>query len=220
MKGVIKINLSDRQKKIIEIVKNNAPISSKDIAKRLDLTRGALRSDLSVLTMSNILEAKPKVGYFYSDNNSYLKDFDDLYSKKVSEIKSAPNIIKEEESSIYDAIITLFLENVDSLFVIDNNELLAGVVSRKDLLKISIGETDLENLPVSMAMTRMPHVITIKEEETIFEAAKKIVDYAIDVLPVVKEVENEEGRGSSFKVIGKVNKTNIVRTFVDFGLDI
>jgi CBS domain-containing protein len=214
-----KINLSERQKKIIEIVKNNAPIPSKEIAKKLDLTRGALRSDLSVLTMSNILEAKPKVGYFYSDNNAHLKEFDELYEKKVSEIKSVPNVIKEEESSVYDAIITLFLENVDSLFVIDD-ELLIGVVSRKDLLKITIGETDLENLPVSMAMTRMPHVVTIKEEESIFEAAKKLVDYEIDVLPVVKEVENEAGRGTSYKVIGKVSETNIVRTFVDFGLDI
>ncbi|MGM0500984.1 MAG: helix-turn-helix transcriptional regulator [Bacillota bacterium] len=214
------INLSKRQEKIIEIVKNNAPISSKDIAKRLDLTRGALRSDLSVLTMSNILEAKPKVGYFYSDNNAYLKDFDDLYSKGISEVKSVPNIIKEEETSIYDAIITLFLENVDTLFVIDEQELLVGVVSRKDLLKISIGETDIKSLPVSMAMTRMPHVITIKEEKSIFEAAKKLVDYEIDVLPVVKEVDQAAGRGKNYKVIGKINKTNIIRTFVDFGLDI
>ncbi|MGM0368822.1 MAG: helix-turn-helix transcriptional regulator [Bacillota bacterium] len=215
-----KINLSERQNKIIEIVKNNAPIPSKEIAKKLDLTRGALRSDLSVLTMSNILEAKPKVGYFYSDNNAYLKEFDQLYEKKVSEIKSVPNVIKEEESSVYDAIITLFLENVDSLFVIDDDEFLIGVVSRKDLLKITIGETDLENLPVSMAMTRMPHVVIIKEEESIFEAAKKLVDYEIDVLPVVKEVENEAERGSSYKIIGKISETNIVRTFVDFGLDI
>ena len=215
-----KINLSERQKKIIEIVKNNSPISSKEIAKQLDLTRGALRSDLSVLTMSNILEAKPKVGYFYSGSDVNLKDLDDLYNKKVSEIKSVPNIIKEEESSIYDAVITLFLENVDSLFVVDSNEFLAGIVSRKDLLKITIGETDLENLPVSMAMTRIPHLVTIKEDKTIFEAAKKLVDYEIDVLPVVEEVENESSRVSNFKVIGKINKTNITRAFVDFKMDI
>ena len=214
------INLSERQKKIIEIVKDNSPISSKEIAKKLDLTRGALRSDLSVLTMSNILEAKPKVGYFYAGNDVNLKDLDDLYNKKVSEIKSVPNIINEEDSSIYDAVITLFLENVDSLFVVDNNEFLSGLVSRKDLLKIAIGETDLENLPVSMAMTRMPHIVTIKEEKTIFEAAQKIADYEIDVLPVIEEVENDSTRSSDFKVIGKINKTNINRAFVDFKLDI
>ena len=162
-----KINLSERQKKIIEIVKNNSPISSKEIAKELDLTRGALRSDLSVLTMSNILEAKPKVGYFYSGSDINLKDLDDLYNKQVSEVKAVPNIIKEDESSIYDAVITLFLENVDSLFVVDNNELLAGIVSRKDLLKITIGETDLENLPVSMAMTRITNMDKIKKNKKI-----------------------------------------------------
>lgn len=214
-----KINLSERQKKIIEIVKNNSPISSKEIAKELDLTRGALRSDLSVLTMSNILEAKPKVGYFYSGSDINLKDLDDLYNKQVSEVKAVPNIIKEDESSIYDAVITLFLENVDSLFVVDNNEFLAGIVSRKDLLKITIGETDLENLPVSMAMTRMPHLVIIKEDKSIYEAAKKLVDYEIDVLPVVEEVEDETSRGNNFKVIGKINKTNITRAFIDFKMD-
>ncbi|MFO7818905.1 MAG: helix-turn-helix transcriptional regulator [Halanaerobacter sp.] len=215
-----KINLNERQKKIIEIVKNNSPISSKEIAKKLDLTRGALRSDLSVLTMSNILEAKPKVGYFFSGSEVNLKDLDDLYNKKVSEIKSMPNIIKEEESSIYDAVITLFLENVDSLFIVDNDELLAGLVSRKDLLKIAMGETDLENLPVGMAMTRMPHIVTVKESETIYEAAKKLRDYEIDVLPVVEEEEEDESnRERDLKVIGKINKTNINRAFVDFKLD-
>jgi CBS domain-containing protein len=216
------INLSDRQKKIIEIVKGSAPITSKEIANKLDLTRGALRSDLSVLTMANILEAKPKVGYFFSEDNSYLKDFDELYGKTVNEIKSVPVVIKEEENSVYDAVVTLFLEDVDTLFVIDNSEFLVGVVSRKDLLKITMGESQLDELPVSIAMTRMPHVVTAKEEDTIFEAAKKLVDYEVDVIPVVQEAEesDEEARENKFKVVGKVSKTNITRIFVDFGLDI
>ncbi|GAB6100274.1 helix-turn-helix transcriptional regulator [Halanaerocella petrolearia] len=219
---MITINLSERQKKIIEIVKNNEPIPSKEIAEQLDLTRGALRSDLSVLTMANILKAKPKVGYFYSQDNSYLKDFDELYGREVKEIKSAPIVIKEEGTSVYDAIVTLFLEDAGSIFVINDSESLVGVVSRKDLLKITMGETDINQVPVSVAMTRMPHIITVKNDDTIFEAAKKLVDYEIDVIPVIEKVKNQSknNKDDKLKVIGKVSKTNITRVFVDFGLDI
>jgi len=211
---VIYINLTERQKKIIEIVKNADPITSREIAERLDLTRGALRSDLSILTMANILEAKPHVGYFYTKENSYLRDFDDLYGKKIEEIKSAPIVIKQE-ISIYDAIVHLFLKNTGSLFVIDQDEVLIGVVARKDLLKISMGKSEIKQLPVSIVMTRMPNLITITNETTIFEAAKLIVKHQIDTLPVVEKIDNNR-----HKVIGKVSKTNIVRSFVDFGLKI
>nr|WP_089749826.1 MULTISPECIES: CBS domain-containing protein [unclassified Candidatus Frackibacter] len=216
------MNLSKRQKKIIEIVKNNEPIASKDIANKLDLTRSALRSDLSVLTMANILEAKPRVGYFYAQDNTSLASFSELYDRKVSEIKSVPVVIKEE-TSVYNAIVTLFLEDVGSLFVIDDeDETLIGVISRKDLLKIAMGEADINQVPVSVAMTRMPNVITIGDDNTVFQAARRLVDYEIDALPVVKNLTNESGEPleGKLKVIGRVSKTNITRVFVDFGLEI
>lgn len=214
------MNLSKRQKKIIKIVKDNQPITSKEIANKLDLTRGALRSDLSVLTMANILEAKPRVGYFYSQDNSYLKDFSELYDKKVKEIKGVPVVIKEE-ATVYDAIVKLFLEDVGSLFVIDERENLIGVVSRKDLLKITLGDTDINQVPISVVMTRMPNLITIKDSNTIFEAAKKIVEYEIDSIPVIEEIEaNENLEENTIRVIGKVSKTNIARVFVDFKLSL
>ncbi|WP_338140368.1 MULTISPECIES: CBS domain-containing protein [unclassified Candidatus Frackibacter] len=207
---------------MIEIVKNNEPIASKDIANKLDLTRSALRSDLSVLTMANILEAKPRVGYFYAQDNTSLASFSELYDRKVSEIKSVPVVIKEE-TSVYNAIVTLFLEDVGSLFVIDDeDETLIGVISRKDLLKIAMGEADINQVPVSVAMTRMPNVITIGDDNTVFQAARRLVDYEIDALPVVKNLTNESGEPleGKLKVIGRVSKTNITRVFVDFGLEI
>ncbi|WP_320409052.1 CBS domain-containing protein [Candidatus Frackibacter sp. WG12] len=222
IEGGSRINLSKRQKKIIEIVKNNEPIASKDIANKLDLTRSALRSDLSVLTMANILEAKPRVGYFYAQDNTSLASFSELYDRKVSEIKSVPVVIKEE-TSVYNAIVTLFLEDVGSLFVIDDeDETLIGVISRKDLLKIAMGEADINQVPVSVAMTRMPNVITIGDDNTVFQAARRLVDYEIDALPVVKNLTNESGEPleGKLKVIGRVSKTNITRVFVDFGLEI
>ncbi|MCK8824477.1 CBS domain-containing protein [Fuchsiella alkaliacetigena] len=196
-------------------------MTSQKIAEKLDLTRGALRSDLSVLTMASILEAKPNVGYFCTHNSLYLKDLDELYSQKVAEIKSVPTIIKEE-TSVYEAIVTLFLEDVGSLFVIgEQDEALAGVISRKDLLKIMIGETDINQIPVSIVMTRMPNIITVSAENTILTAAQRIVDYEVDSLPVVENLnaESKAEDDGKLKVVGRVSKTDITKAFVDFALD-
>ncbi|MEG2936422.1 MAG: helix-turn-helix domain-containing protein, partial [Clostridium sp.] len=57
------MKLSQRQEQIIELVKANEPITSEAIAKELGLTRSAIRPDLSILTMTGILQARPKVGY-------------------------------------------------------------------------------------------------------------------------------------------------------------
>ncbi|MCG6528122.1 helix-turn-helix domain-containing protein, partial [Vibrio parahaemolyticus] len=60
------LELTKRQLKIIEIVKDNQPISGETIAKKLGFSRATLRNDLSILTMTGLLDARPKVGYFYT----------------------------------------------------------------------------------------------------------------------------------------------------------
>ena len=64
-KGMRTISLSTRQKRIAEIVRQDGPITGEHIAERLNVTRAALRSDLAILVMGGILDARPKVGYFY-----------------------------------------------------------------------------------------------------------------------------------------------------------
>ena len=59
------MQLTKRQDQIVHIVKEEGPITGKAIAAKLDLTRSALRSDLTVLTMMGLLDARPKVGYYY-----------------------------------------------------------------------------------------------------------------------------------------------------------
>ena len=58
------------------------------------------------------------------------------------------------------SIVTMFLSDVGSVFIIDENENLCGIVSRKDLLKATIGGADINKMPVGMVMTRTPNVIT------------------------------------------------------------
>lgn len=60
------ISLSNRQKRIAEIVRQDGPITGEHIAERLNVTRAALRSDLAILVMGGILDARPKVGYYFT----------------------------------------------------------------------------------------------------------------------------------------------------------
>ncbi|WP_300302987.1 helix-turn-helix transcriptional regulator [Anaerosolibacter sp.] len=210
---MIIIELSERQLKIIEIVKENEPITSEHIAQYLKVTRATLRPDLAILTMSGILDARPKVGYLYSGNNTVSIISEHVKRTKVSDIKSLP-IVVDEQTTLYDALVSLFLEDVGSIYVLSHGYL-AGVVSRKDFLKNIMGGTDIHKMPVGLIMTRMPNIVTTYPHETALEAAIKIIEHEVDSLPVVEKIE-DKGK-EHFKVIGKVSKTSITRLFVELG---
>lgn len=210
---MIDIKLSDRQEKIIDIVKHNEPITSEQIAGRLELTRATLRPDLAILTMSGILDARPKVGYFYTGKTTFSFISEKIQSIKVSERRSIP-IVVDEETSIYDSIVTMFLEDVSSIYV-TNKGYLSGVVSRKDFLKNAIGGMDLHKTPIAVIMTRMPNIVMTSLDESVLDAATKIIDHEIDSLPIVEEVA--EGDEVFYKILGRVTKTTITRLFVELG---
>jgi len=211
---VIQIQLSDRQEKIIDIVKANEPITSENIAKTLKLTRGTLRPDLAILTMSGILDARPKVGYFYTGKTTFSFISEKIQGIKVAERKSVP-IIVDEQTSIYDGIVTIFLEDTSSIFVTSNGYL-SGVVSRKDFLKNAIGGLNLTKTPIAVIMTRMPNIIVTTPEESVLDAAIKLIEHEIDSLPVVEEVILDEDN-KAYKVVGRITKTTITRLFVELG---
>ncbi|MDQ1145006.1 putative ArsR family transcriptional regulator [Bacillus sp. SORGH_AS 510] len=50
----------------MQIVKESGPITGEQIADQLSLTRATLRPDLAILTMAGFLDARPRVGYFYT----------------------------------------------------------------------------------------------------------------------------------------------------------
>ncbi|MET3290094.1 UNVERIFIED_CONTAM: CBS domain-containing protein [Brevibacillus sp. OAP136] len=194
-------------------MKDHGPITGEQIAERLHLTRATLRPDLSILTMSGYLDARPRVGYFYAGKQAGTVISERLHKMLVNDYKAVP-IVVQENASVYDAIVTLFLEDVGTLYVVNQKGYLAGVVSRKDLLRASLGNKGLEGIPVSIIMTRMPNIVTCAPEESLFMAAKKLIDFQIDSLPVVRPAE-EDSRQS--ELIGRVTKTTIARAFVELG---
>lgn len=206
------IRLTKRQEEILQIVKDKGPIPGKDIAQKLSLTRATLRPDLAILTMVGNLEARPRVGYYYKGPE--LDEIKDWFSSHfVSEYKAHPIVIKKSVS-VYDAIVQIFLKDVGTLYAVNQYGHLAGVISRKDLLRASIGNRNLQELPVSVIMTRMPNVMTINPEATLLDAAIKMIDYHIDSLPVVQEIDAET---HTYKVIGRITKTTIVKAFIEMG---
>ncbi len=209
---MVAIEFTSRQKQIVELVKNNQPITSEQLAAKLNMTRAALRPDLTILTMSDILEARPKVGYFYSGKSVNNIGSDFIKSIKVAEIKSSP-VVVDEATTVYDAIVTLFLMNVGTIFV-QNNGALTGVVSRKDFIKIAIGNNDIRSMPVGVIMTRMPNVIYIKDTDSAYDAVERLIAHDIDSLPVVEPYKDEDGK-QLFKITGKVSKTRIAKLLYD-----
>lgn len=206
------VELSERQEKILEIVKENGPITGENIAGCLDLTRATLRPDLAILTMSGFLDARPRVGYFYTGKTGTELLTERLRKYKVSEYQSVPIVVKEDVS-VYDAISSMFLEDVGTLFVVDEHACLTGVLSRKDLLRASIGQKDLNVIPVHIIMTRMPNIAICYKEDLLIDAAKKLIDRQIDGLPVVKDSKH------GCEVIGRITKTTITKVFVELITD-
>lgn len=211
---MISIKLTKRQEEIIELVKKNQPITSEQIAQILKVTRAALRPDLAILTMTGILEARPKVGYLYSKKGSNNIIYDYIKEITVADIKTKPTIVTED-TMVYDAILQLFLNDVGTIFVV-NNGYLTGAVSRKDFLKIAIGNTDVHKVPIGVIMTRMPNIITVTDEDSAYEAAKRIIEHEVDSLPVIEKIVTDEGK-EVFRITGKVSKTNITKLFVKLG---
>jgi DeoR family transcriptional regulator, catabolite repression regulator len=175
------------------------------------LSRAALRPDLAILTMAGNLEARPRVGYFLNSETPDSGVIRNQISQKVSDYKAHPIVI-QKSASVYDAIVQLFLEDVGTLYVVDEDNHLTGVISRKDLLRASIGNRSPEELPVSIIMTRMPNVVTIQPDETLIEAARKMITYQIDSLPVVKASGVDI---ATYTVIGRITKTTITKAFLE-----
>lgn len=205
------MELSQRQMKIIEIVKEHQPISGETIAKQLGLSRATLRNDLSILTMTGLLDARPKVGYFYTGQTVEPLLFEKLYHTKVSEVMIPPLLISQTVS-VYEAVTTLFMYDVGSLYVKNDQDELIGVLSRKDLLRFAISNAAPEKTPVAMIMTRMPNIVTITPTETILTAGTLLGRHEVDTLPVVDPQEPK-------KVIGKITKTRLMNYFIQAGND-
>jgi DeoR family transcriptional regulator, catabolite repression regulator len=206
--------LTSRQQEIVRIVQENAPITGEHIAELLGVSRPTLRSDLAILVMLGFVDAKPKVGYFLGRafRSPHLSD-ERLRRIKVKDIQSLPVVIRDR-ATVNDAVATLFLENVGTLIVTDDHGALMGIVSRKDLLKVMLGNAGILSMPISLAMTRA-NIITVTPEDDLVEAARKMIQHEVDSLPVIIPHSNPDSAGK-YEVTGRVTKTTMTRILLDY----
>ena len=189
------MELTERQKKILLMLKDKSLLSGDEIAQNLNVTKSALRTDFSILTGLKLITAKQNKGYIYNE----------CTVKKVRDYMSPQNSINVK-TSVYDAIIHLFNFDLGTLIVVEN-EKLVGIISRKDLLKAALNGKNIEKIPVSMIMTRMPNIVHCFEDDNIIEAIEKLIKHEIDSLPVLRK---EKGKLS---LVGRFTKTNVTKLF-------
>ena len=190
------MDLTERQKKILTMLKEKSLLSGDEIAENLNVTKSALRTDFSILTTLKLITSKQNKGYSYNNKCTTIK---------VRDCMSPQNSI-DIRTSVYDAIIHLFNYDLGTLVVVEN-EKLVGIISRKDLLKATLNKKNIEKTPVSMIMTRMPNIIHCFEDDNIIEAIEKLIKHEIDSLPVLRK---EKGKLS---LVGRFTKTNVTKLF-------
>ena len=207
------IELTARQLEIVELVHAQAPITGDQIAIILGIGKTTIRSDLSILVMLGYIDAKPKVGYFPGKSDtSYNQLSAKLIELKVRDVSGIPVVVKDT-ANVHDAVITLFLENVGSLMITDEIGNLVGIVSRKDLLKVTLGNSNAPSMPISLVMTRQPNIVTISPNDSVLEAARKLIYHQVDSLPVV--VSKIIGEQEITEVTGRITKTTLTNLLLD-----
>ena len=190
------MDLTERQKKILIMLKEKSLLSGDEIAQNLNITKSALRTDFSISTTLKLITSKQNKGYSYNNKCTTIK---------VRDCMSPQNSI-DIRTSVYDAIIHLFNYDLGTLVVVEN-EKLVGIISRKDLLKATLNKKNIEKTPVSMIMTRMPNIVHCFEDDNIKEAIEKLIKHEIDSLPVLRK---EKGKLS---LVGRFTKTNVTKLF-------
>ena len=203
------MEFTERQQQIIEMTKKHSPLTSEKIAEQLNLSVPTIRGDLRLLTAVGILGSRPKVGYDYTGLKNTQVNYANLYESKISTIVKKPALV-EPNTSLQECVNSLFLKDAGSLYVVDENEDLLGLISRKDLLAVTVNNSDTDSMVASMVMTRMPNLITVTPEMSIMSVGKLLLEHEVDSLPVVDASQPS-------KVIGKITKNRIFEYFIEQG---
>ncbi|NLY21236.1 MAG: CBS domain-containing protein [Tissierellia bacterium] len=206
------MKFTGRQNEILRYIKTHGKVTIDDIAEKFNTSFEDIKIDIDVLMIMDAIDVGNDSKYFYFGAHKEGGLSTLIQSFKVRDVMSLP-IVVDESTSIYDTIVMMFLENVGTIFVVDDS-MLKGVVTRKDLLRSTLGKLDLNMTPVSVAMTRKPNIHFAFRDDTIYDCAKRITEFQIDSLPIVEDVNKD---GKSLRVVGRITKTNIARIFVDIG---
>lgn len=201
------MEFTERQEAIIQMLKAKSPLTGEEIANQLKLSVPTIRADLRLLTAIEVLSARPKVGYVYQGNGQTGVDYAVLYDQPISAIMQPAPTIKDD-ATLQEAISKLFLEDVGTLFVVDQKGLLVGLISRKDLLRASFNNSNPASVLASIIMTRMPNIVTVTADMTVKQAGQLLLKHKIDSAPVVDANARQ-------RVVGRLTKNRLFQHFIE-----
>ncbi|MDR2617527.1 MAG: CBS and ACT domain-containing protein [Treponema sp.] len=131
----------------------------------------------------------------------------------ISRVMTKNPIFIRPDMTVNEARSLMDKEKIGHLPVLDKNNSLTGLVTRKDLLKAGpSAATSLDMYEISYLLSKMTvkevmekSVITVKEDEVVEEAARIMADRGVGCLPVM--------RGSL--LVGIITDTDLFRVFVN-----
>ncbi|MCF6247638.1 MAG: CBS domain-containing protein [Desulfobacula sp.] len=122
-------------------------------------------------------------------------------SVMLSDIMSYPVITVEQDTKVGEVVMILRDMGCTGMPVVDEDEHIVGVVSRRDFKKIR--KAKQMDAPIKAFMSRK--VITIEPDKSAIEAAKLMIKHDIGRIPVVKDD----------KVIGIITRSDAMMYFYD-----
>ena len=122
-------------------------------------------------------------------------------SVMLSDIMSYPVVKVHEDTPVEDVVMILRELGCTGMPVVDAEERIVGVVSRRDFKKIR--KSKQMSAPVKAFMTR--NVVTISHEKSAVEVARLMIKHDIGRVPVIKDD----------KMIGIITRSDVMMYFYD-----
>jgi acetoin utilization protein AcuB len=131
----------------------------------------------------------------------------------ISRVMTKNPVYVHPDASVTEVRSLMDREKISHLPVLDKNNTLTGIITRKDLIKASPSDaTTLDMYEISYLLTKMKtaeimekKVITVDENEVVEEAALLMADKNIGCLPVM--------RGSL--LVGIITDTDLFHVFIN-----
>lgn len=116
---------------------------------------------------------------------------------KLKNVMTLPVVTVNENESVYDAMTTLRRHNITGTPVIDNNEVLVGIITEKDLLRF-LYAAETKEPKVKDFMTK--DVISFDVEDSMIDVTDCFLKNQIRRVPII-----EKG-----KIVGIISKKDII----------
>lgn len=131
----------------------------------------------------------------------------------VANVMTRNPVFVSPDMSVNDVRALMTREKIGKLPVLDKNNRLVGIVTKKDLVKAGpSGATTLDMYEISYLLSKLKvekvmekNVLTVQQTEVVEEAARIMADSAVGCLPVLK----------GDLLVGIITETDLFRAFVD-----